>query len=110
MTFVPSVGSARRSQGIFTYGTGTIIDLPAGSFMPLGLQHMEWQWANLPTEVRHTTTLHEPRLQRLLNVREFRGYPIPGDGQINDFGNKIHRSWGVPCIRFPRWLECPKCH
>lgn len=110
MPFVPSIGTARRSQAIFAYGTGAIVDFAGGSFMPLGLQHMEWQWGGLPREERQSLRIHEARLQKLLNVREFLALPVPGDGQLNEYGNRVERSWGVPAIRFPRWLECPRCH
>ncbi len=110
MSFVHTVGSARRSQGIFTYGTGAIVDFTTGSFMPLGLQQMDSQWAGLPPNAHDAIVFHEPRLQRLLGIKEFRGYPIPSEGHVNNYGEQVKKAWGVPCIRFPSWLECPQCH
>lgn len=110
MSFLSSVGAARRSQGVFTYGVGAIADFKKGSFMPLGLWHMDQQWYALPREARDGLTFYEPRLQRLLGVKGFRGYPAPGEGQVGDYGDRVKSAWGVPCVRFPEWLECPRCH
>jgi hypothetical protein len=110
MNFIQSVGSARRSQGIFTFGTGAIVDFTSGSFMPLGLYHMDQQWYGMPREAKEAATFYEPRLQRLLGVQAFRGYPTPGEGQLSNYGERVKSAWGVPCVRFPTWMECPKCH
>lgn len=108
--FLSVVGSVRRSQGIFTFGIGSIVDLRKGSFMPLGLKHMEWQWSTLPAEDQDEITLHEPRLQRLLGVQAFRSYPTPGEHEVSGFGEKVKKPWSIPCTRFPEWLECPTCN
>jgi hypothetical protein len=108
--FVPAVGAARRSQGIFTFGIGAIVDFTKGSFMPLGLKLMEWQWSRLTSAQRDEITFHEPRLQRLLGVKEFRTYPAAGERQLSDYGKQVRKPFSVPCVRFPEWLECPKCH
>ena len=50
--FVPAVGKARRSQGVFGFGPGAIVDFPGGSFMPLGLHQMEMLWSDLPVEAK----------------------------------------------------------
>ena len=110
MNFVQSIGSARRSQGIFTFGIGTIVDFKMGSFMPLGLQFMDQQWYGLPREAKESATFYEPRLQKLLGVKEFRSLPTPGEGQMGDYGDRVEKAWTVPCVRFPVWLECPSCH
>jgi len=109
-SFVTSVGSVRRSQSIFTYGVGAIVDLSRGSFMPLGLPQIDLYLSSLPNDVREAITIHEPRLERLLGVRRFYCMPVPGEKQLADFGKKVNRAWSIPCIRFPRWLECPDCH
>jgi uncharacterized protein DUF1998 len=110
MNFISSVGKARRSQGVSTFGIGAIVDFTIGSFMPLGLYHMEQQWYSLPREAKSAATFHEPRLQKLLGVKAFRSLPTPGNGQLSDYGDRVMEPWGVPCVRFPSWLECPKCH
>ena len=70
--FDPTAGKIRRSQAMSTFGVGAIVDLPTGSFMPLGLDHQDWHYSRLPQEDREVLTIHEPRLQRLLGVHEFR--------------------------------------
>lgn len=110
MSFLTTVGTARRSQGIFTYGVGAIADFKKGSFMPLGLWQMDQQWYGLPNEARDGLRFYEPRLQRLLGVKSFRGYPAPGEGRLSEYGERVKGAWGVPCVRFPEWLECPRCH
>ncbi len=110
MDFIFSVGSARRSQGIFTFGTGAIVDFNKGSFMPMGLRYMDQQWYGLPKEAKDSATFYEPRLQKLLKVSSFRSFPTPGDGQMGEYGDRVKEAWTVPCVRFPEWLECPKCH
>ena len=108
--FVPAVGKARRSQGVFGFGPGAIVDFPGGSFMPLGLHQMEVLWSDLPVEAKSDIAFHEPRLQRLLEVDFFRKLPTPGEGFLGEYGRTVHKNWGTPCVRFPRWLECPQCH
>lgn len=108
--FVPAVGKARRSQGVFGFGPGAIVDFPGGSFMPLGLHQMEMLWSDLPVEAKSDIAFHEPRLQRLLEVDFFRKLPTPGEGFLGEYGRTVHKNWGTPCVRFPRWLECPQCH
>ncbi len=110
MALLATAGTVRRSQTIFTYGTGAIVDFINGSFMPLGLEQMDQLWALLPERERENITIYEPRLQKILGVSFFLCPPVPGDRQSSDFGKKVERHWSIPCIRFPKWLECPKCH
>lgn len=110
MNFIASIGSARRSQGVFTYGIGAIVDFSKGSFMPLGLYQMDNQWHAMPREDRESFTFYEPRLQKLLGVKAFRSLPTPGEGNLGNYGDRVKEAWAVPCVRFPLWLECPKCH
>jgi hypothetical protein len=110
MALVSTAGTVRRSQAVFTYGTGAIVDFITGSFMPLGLEQMEQQWAYLPQRAKEGIVIYEPRLQKVLDVSFFRCPPVPGDRQTSEFGKKVERHWSVPCTRFPRWLECPKCN
>src|SRR5687767_15787607 len=88
MQFLDTIGSVRRSQSVFTYGIGSIVDLASGSFMPLGLQHIEWQQSGLDAAAREAIRIHEPRLAKLLHVREFRAIPTPGDGQLGSWGKQ----------------------
>ena len=108
--FVQTAGKIRRSQVIFSFGVGAIIDLPKGSYMPLGLEQQDFYYNSLPKEIRTSLTIHEPRLQKLLGVEYFRSATVPGDRQISQYGDFVEKNYTLPCIRFPRWLECPTCH
>lgn len=108
--FEPTAGKIRRSQAMSTFGIGAIVDLPRGSFMPLGLDQQDWHYSRLSQEDLEVLTIREPRLQRLLGVQEFRSAIVPGDRQISEYGDRVRKEYTLPCTRFPRWLECPACH
>jgi hypothetical protein len=80
-------GKVRRSQLVTTYGVGSIVAVQDESFMVAGLDL--WPSGELQ--------LHEPRLERRLQVSGFR--EPPASDKYPD----------VPVIRFPRWYSCPKC-
>lgn len=90
------VGDLRPSQMIFSFGVGSIVDLPHLSTMIMGLD--DW-------DLTCSTEISEERL--LVAVRKFLGnqvrtlYTPPmkeGDDYI-----------GVPVVPFPRWVRCPFC-
>ncbi len=110
MSFKFTIGSSRRSQAIFNYGTGAIIDFIHGSFMPLSLNYFEMLWNNLPKEEKDSLLIYEPRLQKILKMKEFRNIPVPKEGHISEYGDKVKREWTIPCTRFPKWHVCPKCN
>lgn len=99
---VKAVGSVRRSQVISTYGIGAIVDLEAGSFMPMGLS--DWEAATRPAAL----LLHEPRLQAQLGVDHFRLPPV-AEG-VDAYPGHYDARATLPVVRFPRWHECPRCH
>lgn len=80
-------GAVRRSQLVTTYGVGALVAVGDESFMVAGTER--WPDADI--------SLHEPRLERRLNVDGFRE-PLARDGKAD-----------VPVVRFPRWYSCPKC-
>lgn len=80
-------GSVRRSQLITTYGVGALVAIEEESFMVAGIDR--WQ-VNDPN-------IHEPRLERLLNVRGFVLPPATENGR------------DIPVFRFPLWCSCPVC-
>lgn len=83
----PIKGKVRRSQLVTTYGVGAIVAVQDESFMVAGLD----SWP------KGEVALHEPRLERRLQVGEFREPPATDEGP------------DVPVIRYPRWHSCPKC-
>src|SRR5688572_13020704 len=82
-------GEVRRSQLITTYGVGAIIAVEDESFMVAGIDRWAVKSANV----------HEPRLERQLNVQGF-VLPPAGGGSALD----------VPVVRFPLWYSCPACN
>jgi hypothetical protein len=82
----------RRSQAITTFGPGAIVDLRDESVMMGGIDF--WP-ADQPD------TVHEPNLERVLQVESFR---TPTTIEHSQTGKDL------PYAIFPRWLVCPKCH
>lgn len=80
-------GTVRRSQLVTTYGVGALVAIEEESFMIAGID--SWQ-ANDPN-------IHEPRLERLMNVRGFLLPPASENGR------------DIPVFRFPLWCSCPIC-
>ena len=86
---MPSVtkGSVRRGQLVTTYGVGALVALEEESFIVAGIDR--WQ-VNDPN-------IHEPRLERLLDVHGFVLPPATENGR------------DIPVFRFPVWCSCPVC-
>lgn len=101
------VGELRPSQILFTFGVGSIIDLPNLSVMVMGLD--DWEAAS-------SVEIGEERL--LLAVRSLLGQqvskllspPIPPDdsASFKRYSDEA-ATIGVPVAVFPRWLLCPAC-
>lgn len=102
------VGSARPSSLLYTYGPGSIMDLPGFSVMPAGLDDWDRIWArreSIPTVV-------EPRLLEVVRlhlgpqVDSLRPYPWQAKQGAN---SKEGSDLGVPARVFPQWLRCTGC-
>ncbi|MGI8908111.1 MAG: DrmB family protein [Candidatus Sumerlaeaceae bacterium] len=111
-SFRPVVGNTRRSQAVLTWSVGSIIDLPNGSFMPLGLDFIEEELQHGGVQSSHVYELrfHEDRLEKLLHVRHFQAPCVATEKTKREFGRKVAKGHCVPVVRFPEWLECPQCH
>lgn len=81
--------SVRRSQIISTYGIGAVVPVRDGSYMIAGLDRWE---VGAPD-------VHEPRLERTLEVDGFVRPPASGPDGRKD----------VPAVRFPTYHFCPQC-
>ncbi|HEV2581893.1 MAG TPA: DUF1998 domain-containing protein [Ktedonobacteraceae bacterium] len=101
------VGELRPSQVLYTYGIGSVVDLPFISAMVMGLD--DW-------EHPQPVTIHEERL--LQSVRALLGQQVtrllappearePAPGSYNPFDEST--LVGVPVAAFPRWMLCPRC-
>lgn len=102
------VGSARPSSLLYTYGPGSIMDLPGFSVMPAGLDDWERIWARR----EHIPTITEPRLLDVVRlhlgqqVDSLRPYPWqPKQGNAAKEGSDL----GVPSRVFPQMLRCTGC-
>lgn len=102
------VGSARPSSLLYTYGPGSIMDLPGFSIMPAGLDDWEPIWKR--REV--VPAIIEPRLVEVVRlhlgnqVATLRPFPWqPAKGQNFTEGNDL----GIPARIFPQWFRCTGC-
>ena len=99
------VGDIRPSQLLFTFGVGSIIELPNFSVMVMGLE--DWERINLDV-------ISEGRL--LNAVKRILGKQVEDlctppysreEGGFNPFNKES--QVGVPVAPFPRWMYCPSC-
>jgi len=97
------LGELRPSQLIFTFGVGSLVDLPNMSAMVMGLD--DW-------DTRYCKEIEEDRLvaaiQKRLGAQMARLYlpPIKPDGMERDAAAP---AIGAPVVPFPRWLRCSLC-
>lgn len=98
------VGEVRPSQLLWTYGPGSLIDLPNLSVVTLGID----KW-----EKSRCQPIEEPRL--LAAVKKVLGPQVetlrmpPFNKQENIDPYSAESYIGVPVKPFPRWLRCVKC-
>jgi Domain of unknown function (DUF1998) len=101
------VGSARPSSLLYTYGPGSIMDLPGFSISPAGLDDWEPIWKRR----EFIPTIVEPRLLNVVRlylgnqVDALRPYPWQPKRGFSSEGNDL----GVPARVFPQWLRCTGC-
>lgn len=103
------VGSARPSSLLYTYGPGSIIDLPHFTVMPTGFDEWDRIWDRRDGQ---PPTVHAPRLLEAVRlmvgnqVAELR--PFPWQPTANTFSRE-GSDLGVPARVFPQWLRCTGC-
>jgi len=103
------LGTVRRSQVICVSGPGAIVDFRARDGAPIsavvcGLE--EWEARARTQGLENPNAIFEPRLQARLRVDGFRLPPVSSD----DHMRRRQPSDVLLAVRFPRWLQCPKCH
>jgi hypothetical protein len=97
------LGELRPSQLIFTFGVGSLVDLPNMSAMVMGLD--DW-------DTRYCKEIEEDRLvaavQKRLGTQMNRLYlpPIKLESMERDPATP---AIGVPVAPFPRWMRCSLC-
>ena len=102
------VGSARPSSLLYTFGVGSIVDLPQFSVMPASLDDWEPIWRRRQT----VPQIEEPRLLRVVQMHL--GYQV---SQLRPFPwqpvahaqSKEGTDLGIPARVFPQWLRCTGC-
>lgn len=105
----PRVGDVRPSQLLYTYGIGSIVDLPDFSVLVMGLD--DW-----PTNTDAMRPIVEDRLlaavrtfSKLRQVERFLTPPMElNSGRPWDPMSDLAVA-GVPVATFPRWMVCPAC-
>jgi len=101
------VGDLRPSQLLYSFGVGSMVDLPNLSVMIMGIE--DW-------DTSHMVAIADDRL--LAAVRKEVGIqlerlcfpPIPDQSGF-DWNNPFSESSriGVPVTPFPFWVRCPQC-
>ena len=96
------LGEIRPSQLIFTFGVGSLLDLPNISALVMGLD--DW-------DTRYCREIGEDRLlvalQRRLGGQLSKLYLPPIQFVVGP--GPVSQPIGVPVCPFPRWLRCPFC-
>nr|WP_221472584.1 DUF1998 domain-containing protein [Amycolatopsis umgeniensis] len=102
------VGSGRPSSLLYTYGPGSIMDLPQFTIMPTGLDDWDRIWRRRDG----IPQIRAPRLRevvgKLLRSRDVQLRPHPWQPKkisLSTEGNDL----GVPARVFPQWLRCTGC-
>ncbi len=99
------VGDLRPSQILFSFGVGSLVDLPNLSVMVMGID--DW-------DINHMTAINEDRLLAAVKrelgsqVERLCYPPTQSDSEgWNPFeeGSRV----GIPVAPFPRWVRCPQC-
>lgn len=98
------VGSIRPSQAIYSYGVGSLIDLPNLSVVVGGLSRWDTSRQAVVTEDR---LIHAVRSRLGNQVETLRSLPAePQTANPFDDWARV----GVPVTVFPRWLRCTSCY
>ena len=101
------VGELRPSQIMFSFGVGSIVDLPNLSAMVMGLDEWDTTQSNPLAEERLLAAVREelgPQVQRLVPP------PTPPEDDLGPTSpfDKNARV-GIPVSPFPGWGVCPAC-
>src|SRR6266702_4403864 len=101
------VGELRPSQVLFTYGIGSIVDLPYISTMVMGLDDWENPYPAMVGEERLLQAVRAVLGSQVLRLLAPPEAPETVGGPPNPFDESA--IVGVPVAAFPRWMLCPRC-
>ena len=103
------VGSGRPSSLLYTYGPGSIMDLPQFTIMPTGLDDWDRIWNRRDGD---PPTIHAPRLRdavrKHMRSRDVQLRPFPWQPKQRTYSTEGN-DLGVPARVFPQWLRCTGC-
>lgn len=97
------LGELRPSQLIFTFGVGSLVDLPNMSALVMGLDDWDTRYCKEIEEDRLVAAIQKrfgPQLSKLYLP------PMKLEGMDKD---PAAPAVGVPVVPFPRWLRCSLC-
>jgi Domain of unknown function (DUF1998) len=102
------VGSSRPSSLLYTYGSGSVMDLPQFTIMPTGLD----DWDRIWNRRDGIPEIRAPRLREVvrmyLRTPGIQLRPHPWQPKRMSFSNE-GVDLGVPSRVFPQWLRCTGC-
>ena len=104
----PRLGEVRPSQVVFSYGVGSLIDLPHLSVLVMGLE--DWTVDGVVARpIDEERLLRTVRWQLGSQVQKLLSPPAvpPGAGPVDPFSELMRI--GIPVALFPRWMLCPRC-
>lgn len=98
------VGEIRPSQILWTYGPGSLIDLPSLSVVTMGVDRWEKDRCIQIEEARLLSAVRNVLGQQIESLR------VPPTRQSEDIDPYSAEALiGIPVRPFPRWLRCVKC-
>lgn len=98
------VGDVRPSQLLWTYGPGSLVDLPNLSVVTMGIDRWE---RNRCQPIQEARLLANVRRALGAQVESLRMPPMTDEDKVDPFSAEAYI--GVPVKPFPRWMRCVKC-
>jgi hypothetical protein len=98
------VGNVRPSQLLWTYGPGSLVDLPNLSVVTMGIDRWE---QNRCQPIQESRLLANVRRALGGQVESLRMPPMTDEENVDPFSAEAYV--GVPVKPFPRWMRCVKC-
>ena len=99
------VGELTPSHLLYSYGIGSVVDLPQLSVMVTGID--EWPVSQMP-ELVEERLLQAVRAELGPQVERMRRLPISEEPEVHS-PFEASAPMGVPVTTFPRWMLCPAC-
>lgn len=101
------LGDIRPSQLLYTYGVGSLLDLPNFSVLVMGLDDWNISYARVISEER---LLRAVQQQIGAQVEALRHPPYDPEDEEKGYNQDNTVTAGVPVIPFPQWARCPLCN